>query len=245
MDVVGTYRNQEQLDKRSKAISVGIHLLLLLIAFWPMFEHWSNPLPETVVIEFVELVAQDIPQDNPIASSVKTTESAPKAPAIPDAQKSQPAKVTTQKKADIITEERQEISASKAKVVAAKPTKDFGSLFGQGSSESTHEPSKKKNLSSLSSVGVTSSKIGQGLSGRQIAYAPKIEDNSQKTGLVVVDICVDQEGKVMTAKYTQRGSTTNDQYLIQKAVKAAKKWRFATSAETKQCGVINIDFKLK
>ena len=86
---------------------------------------------------------------------------------------------------------------------------------------------------------------GEGLGDRKLLFAPTINDSSQKKGRVVVKICVGKSGKVTKAKYTQRGSTTTDSYLISLAEKSAKEYKFEKSTITEQCGDIIIDFKLK
>lgn len=52
--------------------------------------------------------------------------------------------------------------------------------------------------------------------------APKIVDNSQKEGKVVVDIIVDKNGKVVKATPGGRGSTTTDRHLEKLAKEAAE-----------------------
>lgn len=72
--------------------------------------------------------------------------------------------------------------------------------------------------------------IGNGvtysLSGRNLISTPKIEDNSQEQGKVVVDIIVDKNGKVVKATPGGRGSTTTSAILYKKAKEAALKTKF-------------------
>lgn len=71
---------------------------------------------------------------------------------------------------------------------------------------------------------------GQGFSydlgGRNMVSAPKIVDTSQKEGKVVVDIIVDQYGKVVKATPGGRGSTTADRHLEKLATEAAYNTKF-------------------
>ena len=87
--------------------------------------------------------------------------------------------------------------------------------------------------------------VGGGLAGRGVIFEPQIVENSQKTGKVVVKVCVDQSGEVISAKYTQRGSTTTDSDLVDVAQKAALKYKFTPGDLAEQCGTITIDFKLQ
>ena len=85
----------------------------------------------------------------------------------------------------------------------------------------------------------------QDISNRQVLFIPEIIDHSQKEGRVVINICVNAKGKVVSAKYTQRGSTTTDGYLINLATKNAWLYRFSESQAEKQCGKVNIDFEVR
>lgn len=86
-----------------------------------------------------------------------------------------------------------------------------------------------------------------GMSGRRIVYFPPIDDESQKTGRVVVNIKVDRAGNVVFAKATQRGSTTTDAYLFRLAEEAALKTRINPdpAAAEEQFGTITYTFRLK
>jgi hypothetical protein len=87
--------------------------------------------------------------------------------------------------------------------------------------------------------------VGGGLGSRGVKYEPTISDNSQKTGKVVVNVCVDKTGKVISAEYSQRGSTTTDSDLRGLAERSALKFVFTESAIEKQCGTITIEFKIR
>jgi len=88
--------------------------------------------------------------------------------------------------------------------------------------------------------------IGGGLSGRKVVNRPRIVDTSQKVGKVVIDICVDANGTVTQANYTQRGSTTTDTELRNKALAAAKQYKFAASAGGgSECGPVTFTFRLQ
>ncbi len=87
-------------------------------------------------------------------------------------------------------------------------------------------------------------KIGGGLSSRN-GFGPSILDKSQETGRVVVKICVDNNGKVLSSKYTLTGSTSSNSQLKQLAEANARKWEFEKGSLEVQCGTITYDFKVK
>ncbi len=89
------------------------------------------------------------------------------------------------------------------------------------------------------------SNISGSLGNRQVLKTPVIKDESQKYGRVVVKICVDGKGHVISSEYTQIGSTTSDQYLVRLAEKGASEYLFSTSPNQRECGKVVIDFRLK
>lgn len=91
----------------------------------------------------------------------------------------------------------------------------------------------------------TTGKDAQSIANRKVIFVPQIKDSSQKEGRVVVKICVDANGKVTSARYTQSGSTTTDMYLIELAVRNARLYRFAPYDIQEQCGRVNIDFEVR
>ncbi|TXB64024.1 hypothetical protein FRY74_12285 [Vicingus serpentipes] len=68
--------------------------------------------------------------------------------------------------------------------------------------------------------------VSYSLAGRSMLSTPKINDNSQEQGKVVVDIVVDKTGKVIKATPGGRGSTTTSPLLYKKALDAALKTKF-------------------
>lgn len=84
-----------------------------------------------------------------------------------------------------------------------------------------------------------------GFGGRGVLNAPKVTDNTQKTGRVVIKVCVNASGKVTSAEFTQRGSTTTDSQLRATAIRNAKKFKFAAGSADKECGTITYEFKLR
>ena len=135
----------------------------------------------------------------------------------------------------------------KAEYESAK--KQFGEIIGKGigNEEGTNkgDPKGEPNVDVLEGISKGRSKIGGGLENRGVVFEPEIEENSQKSGKVVVRVCVNNRGEVIESKYTQKGSTTTDLDLIQVAQEGAKRYQFSKSPLERQCGTITIEFKLK
>ena len=142
-----------------------------------------------------------------------------------------------------------EEEAKKKAEYEAKKSK-YGSLLSGGNGNNDNsgnqgDPDGDPNSKALENLATGSGSIGEGLSDRVVESKPVIIDNSQTTGKVVVDICINTAGKVISAKYTQKGSTSNDKELIEVAEKGVLKYRFSASNAAKQCGSVIIEFKLK
>lgn len=77
-------------------------------------------------------------------------------------------------------------------------------------------------------------KGGYDLKGRLLLKRPARMSDSQEEGIVVVEIIVDETGKVIKATPGQRGSTTTSAKLYAKARQAAREAKFNPSPDGKQ-----------
>ncbi|MCB0634422.1 MAG: cell envelope integrity protein TolA [Saprospiraceae bacterium] len=135
---------------------------------------------------------------------------------------------------------------------ADKLKSDIGGLFGDGGGKGNTgtagnqgDPNGDPNASNLEGISTGSGKVGGGLGGRGVLRSPAVTENSQKAGTVVVKVCVDSNGKVTSATFTQSGSTTADSQLVNAAIRNAKNWQFSNGAVDSQCGTITYNFKVK
>jgi len=69
------------------------------------------------------------------------------------------------------------------------------------------------------------------IKGRQMIKAPVITNATEKHGRVVVKIEVDKYGNVLKAESGYVGSTTSDNYLLVKAMRATKDSKFNVSSK--------------
>lgn len=146
------------------------------------------------------------------------------------------------------TRKAEEEAKKQAEVDAKK--KQFGTLLGKGQGDNNTsgnqgDPKGDPNSKALDGLAKGSGRIGGGLSNRGVTYEPKFSDKSQKTGKVVIEICVDPTGNVTEAKFTQRGSNTTDSELVAIALKGAKEYKFSQGQAESQCGTVTIDFKVQ
>lgn len=89
--------------------------------------------------------------------------------------------------------------------------------------------------------------LDEGLQGRGLAGELPMPTypGGNKGGKVVVRVAVNKDGKVTSATYEPKGSTTSDTALVEAAIAAAKRARFTESAAFMQGGAITYIFKLK
>ncbi|MGB2732882.1 MAG: energy transducer TonB [Saprospiraceae bacterium] len=152
--------------------------------------------------------------------------------------------------ADAAQKKAEADAAAKEQADLENAKKQYGDVFGSGKGNTGKtgnqgDPNGDPNADNLKGISTGSGNVGGGLDGRGVKFEPQIQENSQKTGRVVVNVCVDGNGNVISAKYTQKGSTTTDATLRQIAEDSAKKFKFTASAIDQQCGTITIDFKVK
>lgn len=119
-----------------------------------------------------------------------------------------------------------------------------GSPFGKPGSQSLPGDAVEKPKSESAAAWVSQSVSGA-VDGRKLVYRPSMESDMQKTGKVAVRVCVDSSGNVTSAQYTQLGSTTTDSELRYKAESWARRFRFAPSGVSEECGTISFSFVSK
>lgn len=137
---------------------------------------------------------------------------------------------------------------------AANTRNEIGGLFSSGGGGgSTNTPGDggardgDPNSSNIGTKSFGSGTVGGGLGSRGVSNSPRVEENSQKSGVVVVSLCVDANGKVISnsVQFTQRGSTTTDSQLVNAAIRNAKRWGFSKGSVDRQCGSITYNFKVQ
>jgi len=210
---------------------------------------------ETPKVEETPQPQKETPAETPPVQKVEATLVEETSPIIATSEK------VVEKQAEVAdkVDKAAEAAAAAAAAAEAKEKADaekqaaskskFSSLFGQGTTGEVNEQKGDEfgqpDASVLEGLSKGTGEAGDGLDSRGLVYEPTISDNSQRSGDVVVKVCVNAAGNVTSAKYTQRGSSTTDSYLISLAEKSAKKYRFTESSADEQCGTITIHFIVK
>lgn len=97
----------------------------------------------------------------------------------------------------------------------------------------------------ITGPGLGDSGKGYGLNGRSLGNKPNPVSEEQKYGIVAIRIKVNQQGKVVSADFTSKGSTTTDSYLVNLSIKEAYKVTFNpdSNAPSSQTGWVTFHFK--
>jgi colicin import membrane protein len=178
----------------------------------------TQSLEETIAINEAKRDAKKKEKNN--ESLTQPVKEAPKVP---------------EKKADPQSLYKGPSTTSKSQGTAASGTGDQGDRSGdpnstyQGKSGTGTGPGSGDGEGSGSGSGKDGFSFD--LSGRSLLRRPTVDDKSQLTGRVVVNITVDKQGTVTSAVPGGRGSTTTNSYLFSKAKEAAMKAKFSPNAE--------------
>ena len=83
------------------------------------------------------------------------------------------------------------------------------------------------------------------LSSRTLKSKPILQAESKERGMVVIDICIDRAGKVVTAT-PQKIVNITDKQVIEKCIACTKLYKFETdlSAPEQECGSVTFKFSV-
>lgn len=302
MESIITTHEERKNSNRSKVVSVVVHILLIILAMYPLLQYPDPPPGQEGIL--VNLGLPDEGQGDDNAGPTAEAEPEP-AEESPEVEESQPEPEPEEVKPDPVPEKevvktedpnevalkrkkeeerkkqeeadrkkREEEAKQKAEAEAKRKAEaeakrkaeedarrqaeadklknDIGGLFGDGSGKGNTgkpgnqgDPNGDPNAANLEGISTGAGRVGGGLGSRGVLKSPTVSENSQKAGTVVVKVCVNSDGTVTSADYTQSGSTTGDSQLVAAALRNAKSWQFSKGAVDSQCGTITYNFKVK
>jgi len=255
------------------SFAAHIIALLLLLSFGRWDIQQDKPFEQVIIVDFSEQSDRKTQHTAPkpkttkkSAPKQKTVVKPQKAKTTPTSQKPKEQSKSTeaateakikaqlaqekaaQQAAQKLAEEQRQEKIEKEKEKSEK-VDYFKTLFKNSVAQSEQRKDSEKTVAKESQEAETDFSKDKSLSGeissRKVLKKPIIRDNTQKEGRVIVKICVDASGKVISSSYTQIGSTTTDSHLIELAEKGAMQYQFSTSEVSRQCGRVIIDFTLR
>ena len=121
---------------------------------------------------------------------------------------------------------------------------DEGIAGGRGDQGRPGGDPDSKNYSGNGGSGKSGVSISRGLQGRRFTGLPSFEDDFNENAKVAIDIRVDETGKVSSAVYQPRGSTTGSATLKAIAIRKAMQIKF-NAGDEESLGTIVFNFRLK
>ncbi len=88
---------------------------------------------------------------------------------------------------------------------------------------------------------------GDGLFNRKVVYRADVKKVTKEEGKIVIDLCVNRDGRVVYSKYNKAASTIRTTSVLRKALEVAQQYRFERdyTAPDKQCGKLTFIFEIE
>ena len=88
---------------------------------------------------------------------------------------------------------------------------------------------------------------GDGLFNRKVVYRADVKSVTKEEGKIVIDLCVNRDGRVVYSKFNKSASTIKTMSVIRKALSVAQQYRFERdyTAPDKQCGKLTFIFEIE
>jgi len=251
-------KKQNVRRNRSLEWSFGFHAGLILLALFPMAQKIIDAPVEAKL--FVEIDYWDIPEtrtggsrglqaSSPVFHETPqpTTESPDDTPA-PVADNSPVEDVSLAEDVKVIESET---------ISEAEPEVDItASTGGHGASDVTNADGggsgspifgDQNGAAMEGDAGAGDGLEGDGIITRRVIHRENIGAIARENGRITFDICIDRDGKVLSAVYDDVKSTITDPALIQEATALMMKYRFERNltAPMRECGQMTFIFVIK
>ena len=249
-------------DEKKAAIGTVVFHLLLLLCF--IFLGMSIPMPlpeeEGMTINFgtsesgsgnvqPQDVSEQITKPNPVQNQPSKAAAETTKGDVEENLKSQDFQETAN--VDSKSVKSESTSTEEAKEETRKP--DLSKLYpgkkktnatSDGNTGGTGDQGKKEG--SFDSNNRTGGAFGNGssyaLGGRSLKQAPSISNNFKETGKIVVEIIVDRNGKVVSARPGVKGTTISNKTQQEQARLAAMRTKFSSNPDAPAHQKGNITF---
>ena len=256
MDITLKQQELEINNKRKATIfTVIVHALLLLLLLF-MVNNIETPEPqqnEGIAIafgaidaggDFEESVEEPVEEVNETEAVEEVQETQP----TPTRAEPTPKPVQSSTNSDEIAINRKKEADAEGKRLE-EIKKRNSTKFKKPSVDGTTPTNPGDPNSTIVDGGTGQGQTGSGvdMTGRTPTNRPAAPKNPGVKGNLIIKICIDSKGNVISAESTQKGSSINDADIIKIAVSNAKKWKFNTdkNAPDKQCGSITYNFSIR
>lgn len=239
--------------KKSLTLSIAIHTVLLVLGLIPIASQIEfDPDPDSqfvIPIEFAEFAPS---QDEGLKAKSPVPDPEPK-PVVeekteePDVPAETISEVT-QTEESIDAPEVEAVEETMEEVVATDEleTGDAPETTSEGGSEATAEEGVTEGSDTSGEDEGQSGLDGNGVITRKITHREDISQAAFESGKIVIDICIDRSGKVLTAKNNADGTDIADMDMVRQALEIAVRYRFEIdyTAAQRECGSLTFIFDI-
>jgi len=249
-------KTQNLTQKKSLQWSFGVHVALLLLGFLPFAHQMVKEEPNEVLLElgYVEMpqVAEAGSEGLQARSPVFNEEPEPTADKLTDdpvpVDETNPAEETTIAEdvsliqTDVVSNEDTEVTASESN--------DSGSdaeTHADGGGEGSPIQGDQSGAATAGDGGGGDGLEGNGIITRRVIYRQDISKAAKVNGKVVLNICINKAGRVVSVAYDPVKTTITDHAVINEASNLAAKYRFEEkyTGPAKECGQLTFIFRIE
>jgi protein TonB len=236
--------------------SLGLHLSIALLAFLPIAHHIMQ---QQKVEYLVELGFQDVPEvqssgseglqaASPIYNEEpQPTMDKPEEPPIP-VDSPEPVEQTTVAEnnseviSDVTTETESDVAASETSATGSD-TETNANGGGNGSPIEGNQDG----AATAGDGGAGDGLEGDGIITRKIIHREDIKQIAKVNGKVVLNICIDRAGRVISVSYDPAKTTITDTDIIKRASYLANQYRYEANytAPARECGQLTFIFSIE
>lgn len=243
-------------QNKSFTWSLGIHLSLLLLGFLPFAHKMVTVEPKEYVIEFgyeelpqiQESGSEGLQSRSPIYNDEpEPTTDAPEKDPIPVDSEEPVEEVTI---AEDVSEINSEVTSDSETDVVASASNDKGAdaeTHGEGGGSGSPLEGNQDGGAMAGDGGAGDGLEGDGIITRRIIYREDIGRIAKANGRVVLNVCINRQGKVEYVAYDAAKTTITDKAIIKEATEIASRYRFETkyTAPKKECGQLTFIFSIE
>lgn len=240
--------------RKSIAISLSLHASLLLLGLIPLASHLEMQQVEAeyvIPIEFAEFA-----QSSNTGLMAKSPVPDPEHKPVVERREETPAVVESEQVSEVaqVIEEVQEtesevIEEQVEEVAAAEDTvpSDDTETASEGGSESTRAEGPVEGTDVSGEDTGQNGLDGDGVITRKIIYRQDIKQAARHSGTIVVDLCIDRKGRVLTVANNDENTTIADMDMVRHALQLAAGYRFEIdySAAKRECGSLTFIFDIE
>lgn len=147
-----------------------------------------------------------------------------------------------------VVEEAAAEEATETKATKPGGAKEVGKSDGNGEGQSGSSETGNSKTDGVANQGNNGMDFsGEGIFNRKVIYRADVKKITREEGKIVMDLCINQDGRVVYAKVDKDLSTIKTTKVLKKASDLTIKYRFERdrTAPKKQCGTLTYVFEIE